>query len=73
MAINAHKSLGLGVFGRIDLIVDNNNQPWFIEASVITGLTETSLAPQSFIAAGWTLGDAYKAIAESAISHQSRQ
>lgn len=73
MAITAHKSLGLGVFGRVDLIVDKNNQPWFIEASVIPGLTETSLAPQAFIAAGWTLGDAYKAIAESAISHQSRQ
>lgn len=73
MAIQAHKVLGLGVFGRIDLIVDEKNQPWFLEASVIPGLTETSLAPQAFIADGWTLGDAYKAIAESAISRQSRQ
>lgn len=73
MAVSAHKLLGLGVFGRIDLIVDENNQPWFLEASVIPGLTETSLAPQAFIAAGWTLGEAYKAVAESAISHQSRQ
>lgn len=73
MAVNAHKALGLGVFGRIDLIVDENNQPWFLEASVVPGLTETSLAPQAFVAAGWKLGEAYKAIAESAISHQSRQ
>jgi D-alanine-D-alanine ligase len=73
MALRAHKALGLGVFGRIDLIVDENNNPWFIEASVSPGLTETSLAPQAFIAAGWTLADAYKAVAESAISHQSRQ
>lgn len=73
MAINAHKLLELGVFGRIDLIVDENNQPWFLEASVIPGLTETSLAPQAFVAAGWTLGEAYKAVAESAISHQSRR
>ena len=73
MAVDAHKLLQLGVFGRIDLIVDENNKPWFLEASVIPGLTETSLAPQAFIAAGWTLGDAYKAVAKSAISHQSHQ
>lgn len=73
MALSAHKTLGLGVFGRIDLIVDENNEPWFLEASVIPGLTETSLAPQAFIAAGWTLADAYKALAESAISYQSRR
>ena len=73
VALSAHKVLGLGVFGRIDLIVDESNQPWFLEASVIPGLTETSLAPQAFIAAGWSLGEAYKAIAESAISHQSRR
>lgn len=73
MAVKAHELLELGVFGRIDLIVDENNQPWFLEASVIPGLTETSLAPQAFVAAGWTLGEAYKAVAESAISHQSRR
>jgi D-alanine-D-alanine ligase len=73
MAIKAHEALSLGVFGRIDLVIDQNNQPWFLEASVIPGLTETSLAPQAFMAAGWTLGDAYKAVAESAISHQSRR
>ena len=73
MALSAHKTLGLGGYGRIDLIVDTNNKPWFLEASAIPGLTETSLAPQAIIAAGWTLADAYKALAESAISHQSRQ
>lgn len=73
MAVKAHQALGLGVFGRIDMVIDQNNQPWFLEASVIPGLTETSLAPQAFIAEGWMLGEAYKAVAESAISHQSRR
>ena len=73
MAVKAHETLGLGVFGRIDMVVDKNNVPWFLEASIIPGLTETSLAPQAFIAAGWTLGDGYKAIAESAVSRQSRR
>ncbi len=73
MALEAHRELGLGVFGRVDLVVDENNKPWFLEASVSPGLTETSLSPQAFVAAGYSLGEAYKAIAESAISYQSRQ
>ena len=73
MALEAHKKLGLGVLGRVDLIVDRNNQPWFLEASVSPGLTETSLSPQAFTAAGFTLAEAYKAIAESAIKYQFRR
>ena len=73
MALEAHRQLRLGVFGRIDLIVDKNNKPWFLEASVSPGLTETSLSPQAFVAAGYSLSEAYKAIAESAVSYQSRR
>lgn len=41
-ALLVHESLGLGHISRVDLIVDSNGVPWFLEASVSPGLTDTS-------------------------------
>ena len=66
-ALTAHRSLGLRHLSRVDLIVDGAGTPWFLEANVLPGLTETSLLPQALEAAGHDLGWVYQALAEAAI------
>lgn len=66
-AIAAHESLGLRHISRIDLMIDRAGTPWFLEANVLPGLTETSLLPQALEAAGHDLGWVYSALAEAAI------
>jgi D-alanine-D-alanine ligase len=66
-AVAAHTALGLRHLSRVDLIVDKAGTPWFLEANVLPGLTETSLLPQALEAAGHDLGSVYAALAETAI------
>ncbi|MDP9027886.1 MAG: D-alanine--D-alanine ligase [Actinomycetota bacterium] len=66
-ALTAHRALGLRHLSRVDLIVDGAGTPWFLEANVLPGLTETSLLPQALEAAGHDLGWVYQALAEAAI------
>lgn len=66
-ALTAHRALGLRHLSRIDLIVDGAGTPWFLEANVLPGLTETSLLPQALEAAGHDLGWVYSALAEAAV------
>jgi D-alanine-D-alanine ligase len=67
MAVVAHQALGLRHLCRVDMIVDAKGIPWFLEANVLPGLTETSLLPQAILAEGSTLGDVYYSLAEVAL------
>ncbi|WP_223693045.1 D-alanine--D-alanine ligase family protein [Leifsonia poae] len=67
-ATTAHTALGLRHLSRIDLIVDTQGVPWFLEANVLPGLTETSIMPQAIDAAGLVVGDVYAALAYAAIA-----
>jgi len=67
VAIAAHTALGLRHISRVDIIVDGAGTPWFLEASVMPGLTETSLFPLALEAAGHDVGWVYSALAEAAI------
>jgi D-alanine-D-alanine ligase len=67
-AVAAHIALGLRHISRVDLIVDAAGTPWFLEANVLPGLTETSLLPQALEAAGHDLGWVYAALADAAIA-----
>jgi len=66
MAIKAHEALGLRHLSRVDMIVDAAGTPWFLEANVVPGLTETSLVPQAIVASGNTLGEVYRQLVETA-------
>jgi D-alanine-D-alanine ligase len=57
LAVAAHKSLGLEDWSRTDIIVDEHGVPWFLEATVAPGMTETSLLPQAAGAAGYDVGE----------------
>jgi D-alanine-D-alanine ligase len=67
VAIAAHEALGLRQLCRVDIIVDAKGVPWFLEANVLPGLTETSLLPQAILASGSTLGDVYYSLAQAAL------
>lgn len=67
-ALAAHRALGLRHLSRVDLIVDGAGTPWFLEANVLPGLTETSIMPQALEAAGHDLGWVYRALADAAIA-----
>lgn len=67
VAVRSHRALGLRHLSRVDLIVDPEGTPWFLEANVLPGLTETSLVPLAIEAAGFDLGAVYAGLAEQAI------
>lgn len=51
-ALTVHSVLGLRDMSRIDFVVDAQGTPWFIDANVVPGMTDTSLFPQAAEAAG---------------------
>jgi len=48
----ACKLLGVSGWGRVDLMIDSNNQEWLIEVNTIPGMTSHSLVPMSAKKAG---------------------
>ncbi|AZZ56568.1 D-alanine--D-alanine ligase family protein [Rathayibacter iranicus] len=67
VAVAIHELLGLRHLSRIDFIVDGSGTPWFFDANVLPGMTETSLVPQAIEASGRYLGDVYSTLARLAI------
>lgn len=65
-AVLAHRTLGLRDLSRVDFIVDVDGRPWFLEANVIPGLTETSLVPLAIEASGTSAAAIYGALVEAA-------
>lgn len=65
-ALEAHAALGLRHISRIDLIIDGTGTPWFLEASVMPGLTETSTFALALEAAGHDVAWVYAELAQAA-------
>jgi len=65
-ALLAFSALGLRHLARIDFMVDSEGTPWFLEASTMPGLTETSSTALALDAAGFDVGGVYAALVESA-------
>jgi D-alanine-D-alanine ligase len=61
----AHHALGLRHLSRCDFIVDAKGVPWFLEASTMPGLTETSSTVLAIDAAGYDVGGIYAALVRS--------
>lgn len=72
LAVKACEVIGLADVARVDFIVDENDQPWFIEADPIPGMTETSLVPLGIQAAGLELSDVYARLAAHAAARGPR-
>lgn len=66
-AIAAHETLRLRHISRMDFMIDGAGTPFFLEASVMPGLTETSLFPRALEVAGHDVGWAYLALCQAAL------
>lgn len=53
LSLEAWSLAGCRHVTRVDLIVDADGQPWFLELDTCPGMTETSLLPMAAQAAGW--------------------
>lgn len=71
-ALCAHRALGLRDLSRTDLIVDSAGVPWVLEVNVAPGMTETSLLPQSIVAAGLDLGIVCRDLVKTAVDRLAR-
>ncbi len=52
-ALAAHHSLGIEVYSRVDVLLDDEGNPYVLEANTIPGMTESSLLPKSAQEAGY--------------------
>jgi D-alanine-D-alanine ligase len=68
VSLTAYRTLGHQHLSRVDLIIDSDERPWFLEANVSPGMTETSLLPMAVEAAGRDASGVYGAIVERALS-----
>ena len=57
---DSHKALGLAVYSRTDMIMDENGQLWCLEANSLPGMTPTSFVPKEAAAVGISYEDVYK-------------
>lgn len=67
-ALLAHRTLGLRDLSRVDLIVDASGMPWFLEANVLPGLTETSLVPLAIEASETDAAAVYDSLVRGAVA-----
>ena len=52
LALRAHRSLGLQVYSRVDVILPEDGAPTVLEVNTIPGMTEASLLPEAAAVAG---------------------
>ena len=52
LALTAHRALRMRDYSRVDFIVDEDGQPWCLEANALPGMTANSLLPKAARAAG---------------------
>ena len=51
-SLAAFRAVGAGGWGRVDFMLDEVGQPWFIEVNTVPGLTDHSLVPMAARAEG---------------------
>lgn len=57
VALKAHESLGVDVLSRVDVLLDEEGNPWVLEVNTIPGMTETSLLPKAAAVVGISFAD----------------
>ena len=65
-ALAAFRVLGCAGWGRLDVMLDADDQPWFLEMNTIPGMTDHSLVPMAARASGVPFDDLVLRILESA-------
>lgn len=71
-ALAAHRSLGIEIYSRVDVLLDSRKRPFVLEANTIPGMTETSLLPKAAAASGIAFPELCKTIAERSLTLRSK-
>jgi D-alanine-D-alanine ligase len=71
-ALAAHRSLGLEVYSRVDVLLDAANKPFVLEVNTIPGMTETSLLPKAAAVLGLDFASLCEEIAGLSLSIKRR-
>ncbi|MBC8128131.1 MAG: D-alanine--D-alanine ligase [Gloeobacteraceae cyanobacterium ES-bin-144] len=71
-ALAAHRSLGVEIYSRVDVLLDSKNQPFVLEANTIPGMTETSLLPKAAAATGISFPELCRTIAELSLALRAK-
>ncbi len=72
-ALAAHRSLGVEIYSRVDVLLDSQNRPFVLEANTIPGMTETSLLPKAAAAIGIAFPELCGRIAELSLLLRSKR
>ena len=72
LALRAHRSLGLRVYSRVDVLLPENGVATVLEVNTIPGMTEASLLPEAAAAAGISYVDLCTRIIELSRARSER-
>ena len=67
LCLEAFHVLGAQGWGRVDVMVDGNGQPWLIELNTVPGMTDHSLVPMAARAAGIEFGELVRPLREVSV------
>lgn len=70
-ALAAHQALGIEIYSRVDVLLDDQGNPYVLEANTIPGMTASSLLPKAAQVAGYDFGPLCKIIAELSLAARS--
>ncbi|RMD68724.1 MAG: ATP-grasp domain-containing protein, partial [Gammaproteobacteria bacterium] len=67
LALEAFDILGASGWGRVDMLLDREGQPWLLEINTVPGMTEHSLVPMAARAAGMDFDALVRGILETSL------
>jgi len=73
LTVLAHRTLRLSAYSRIDFRLDENDEPWCLEANSLPGMTATSLLPKGAGAAGISFPELCDRIVRMAIEERGTE
>ena len=68
LSSDAFKSVGVSGWGRLDLIMDNEGQPWLLDVNTAPGMTSHSLVPMAAAAVGVSFDELVWRILETSVA-----
>jgi len=72
ITLKAYKAIGCSSYARVDMILGNDQQIYFLEINTLPGLTSTSLVPQAARAAGFNFPRLLDIIIENSLAGRQK-
>lgn len=67
-ALKAHQALGVEVYSRVDVLLDDTGRPYVLEANTIPGMTASSLLPKAAREVGYSFPNLCKKIIDLSLA-----